>query len=172
MVAEQIQRMLLSSHAILEFEDLRLQLAAEQDTTEAGKLLDRMEAILRDEIARTELSLLAATRDSRLGFWFECDYVYTPYSLREKLEVLHETLDRQLPARRRAKGQAAAGPKARPREPLHRICLVAPALNGFELAPDHPLRKSPQRELWPGRWETNRPMGIRSLYDRDFRPIL
>jgi hypothetical protein len=101
MVAEQIQRMLLSSHAILEFEDLRLQLAAEQDTTKAGKLLDRMEAILRDEIARTELSLLAATRDSRLGFWFECDYVYTPYSLREKLEVLQETLNKQLPAARR-----------------------------------------------------------------------
>lgn len=101
MVAQQIQRMLLSSHAILEFEDLRLQLAAGQDTTKAGKLLDRMEAILRDEIARTELSLLAATRDSRLGFWFECDYVYTPYSLREKLGVLRETLNTQLPAARR-----------------------------------------------------------------------
>ena len=34
-VAEQIQRMLLSNHAILEFEDLRLQLAAEQDTQKA-----------------------------------------------------------------------------------------------------------------------------------------
>lgn len=101
LVAEQIQRMLLSSHAILEFEDLRLQLAAEPDPTHAGKLLDRMEVILRDEIVRTELSLLAATRDSRLGFWFECDYVYTPYSLREKLGVLRETLNEQLPAARR-----------------------------------------------------------------------
>ena len=87
-VAEQIQRMLLSNHAILEFEDLRLQLAAEQDSQKAGAILDRMETILREEIARTELSLLAATRDSRLGFQFECDYVYTPYSLREKLESL------------------------------------------------------------------------------------
>ena len=95
-VAEQIQRMLLSDHAILEFEDLRLQLAAEQDRQKAGAILDRMETIVREEIARTELSLLAATRDSRLGFQFEQDYVYTPYSLREKLKSLHETLEKQL----------------------------------------------------------------------------
>ncbi|NUQ63350.1 MAG: hypothetical protein HUU20_12795 [Pirellulales bacterium] len=92
-VAEQIQRMLLSDHAILEFEDLRLQLAAEQERTKAAALLDRMETIVREEIARTELSLLAATRDSRLGFQFECDYVYTPFCLREKLESLRETLE-------------------------------------------------------------------------------
>jgi hypothetical protein len=100
-VAEQIQRMLLSNHAILEFEDLRMQLAAEKDCQKAGAILDRMETILREEIARTELSLLAATRDSRLGFQFECDYVYTPYSLREKLESLCETLEKQLPERRK-----------------------------------------------------------------------
>jgi hypothetical protein len=96
LVAEQIQRMLQSNHAILEFEDLRLQLAAEQDGQKSGVIRDRMKTILREEIARTERSLLAATRDARLGFQFECDYVYTPYSLREKLEVLHETLDQQL----------------------------------------------------------------------------
>jgi hypothetical protein len=95
-VAEQIQRMLLSNHAILEFEDLRLQLAAEQNLQKAGIILDRMKSILREEIARTELSLLAATRDSRLGFQLECDYVYTPYSLREKLANLRETLEKQL----------------------------------------------------------------------------
>jgi hypothetical protein len=100
-VAEQIQRMLLSNHAILEFEDLRMQLAVERDSQKAGPILDRMETILREEIARTELSLLAATRDSRLGFQFECDYVYTPYSLREKLESLRETLEKQLPERRK-----------------------------------------------------------------------
>jgi hypothetical protein len=101
-VAEQVQRMLLSNHAILEFEDLRLQLAAEQDGQKAGGLLHRMRTIVRDEIARTELSLLAATRDSRLGFQFECDYVYTPYSLREKLLILRETLEKQLAIRRTA----------------------------------------------------------------------
>ncbi len=54
-------------------------------------LLDRMESIVREETARTKLSLLAAARDSRLGFQYEQDYVYTPYSLREKLGVLRET---------------------------------------------------------------------------------
>ncbi|PYV09448.1 MAG: hypothetical protein DMG07_23170, partial [Acidobacteria bacterium] len=97
-VAEQIQRMLLSNRAILEFEDLRLQLARETDSGKAKTLLDRMETILRTEIARTELSLTAASRDSRLGFQFEQDYVYTPYSLREKLALMRETLEKQLPA--------------------------------------------------------------------------
>lgn len=90
----------LRDHAILEFEDLRLQLAAQQDRPKAAAILDRMETIVREELARTELSLVAATRDSRLGFQFECDYVYTPYSLREKLESLRETLQ-QLAERRK-----------------------------------------------------------------------
>jgi hypothetical protein len=99
-VAEQMHRMLLSSQAILGFEDKRLQLMAEPDPAKAGALLDEMEAILREEIARVEIALIAMTHDARLGFQFECDYVYTPYSLREKLEVLRDTLDRQLPAYR------------------------------------------------------------------------
>ena len=59
-----------------------------------------MEIIVQDEIVRTELSLLAVTRDSRLGFQFEQDYVYTPYSLKEKLGVLRETLNSHLPKAR------------------------------------------------------------------------
>ncbi|MBK7711700.1 MAG: hypothetical protein IPJ37_12675 [Bacteroidales bacterium] len=102
-IAEQLQRLIQSDHAILEFEDLRLKFALEKDLGKAGNILDRMESILRDEITRTELSLLAASRDSRLGFQQECDYVYTPYSLSEKLVVLHETLNVQLPAARRRK---------------------------------------------------------------------
>jgi len=98
-IAEQLQRMMQSDCAILEFEDLRLQLAPGTPISRLAAILDRMETILRDEIARTELSLLAATRDSRLGFQFEQDYVYTPYSLREKLESLRETLEKQLPLR-------------------------------------------------------------------------
>jgi hypothetical protein len=120
LVAEQIQRMLQSNHAILEFEDLRLQLAAEQDGQKSGVIRDRMKTILREEITRTELSLLAATRDSRLGFQFECDYVYTPYSLREKLDVLHETLDEQLADYRSPSPschQAAAEPPPSRRNP-------------------------------------------------------
>ncbi len=100
-VAEQLQRMMQSDCAILEFEDLRFRHASEKDRVKAGAILDRMEQILRGEIARTELSLLAATRDSRLGFQYEQDYVYTPYSLREKLEILRETLKDDLPAARR-----------------------------------------------------------------------
>jgi 23S rRNA A2030 N6-methylase RlmJ len=83
-----------------------LQLAAERDRQKALAILDRMETILRQEIVRTELSLLAAARDSRLGFQFEQDYVYTPYSLREKLGSLHETLEKQLAERRK---KTAAG---------------------------------------------------------------
>ena len=69
------------------------------------EILDQMEKIVHDEIVRTELSLLAVTRDSRLGFQFEQDYVYTPYSLKEKLGVLEETLNKYLPAARKKKSQ-------------------------------------------------------------------
>jgi hypothetical protein len=99
-VAEQLLRMMQSDSAILEFEDLRLNQAAEKDIKKKDVIFDRMETIVRDEIDRTELALLAATRDSRLGFQFEQDYVYTPYSLREKLELLKETITKQLPSAR------------------------------------------------------------------------
>jgi hypothetical protein len=99
-IAEHLQRMMQSDYAILEFEDLRLQLAVKQSRQKAVALLDRMEAVLREEITRMELSLLAVTRDSRLGFQLEQDYVYTPYSLREKLGSLRETLEKQLAERR------------------------------------------------------------------------
>jgi len=107
-IAEQLLRILQSNHAILEFEDLRLQFVKEKDQYKAGNILDIMEGILRDEIARTELSLLAVTRDSRLGFQQECDYVYTPYSLKEKLGVLHETLDKLIPSARLRSAEAPA----------------------------------------------------------------
>jgi hypothetical protein len=100
-VAEQIQRMLESNATILEFEDTRMQWVTATEAQEAGALLDRLERLLRQEVRRTKLALLAASRDSRLGFQFEQDYVYTPYSLRQKLRVLQETLKEQLPAARR-----------------------------------------------------------------------
>ena len=97
-VAEQLQRMMQSDHAILEFEDLRLQYVRSKERA----VLDKMEKILREEIDRTELSLLAATRDSRMGFQFEQDYVYTPYALKEKLGVLRETLNIHIPSARKS----------------------------------------------------------------------
>jgi hypothetical protein len=95
-VAEQMTRMMRSSYAILEFEDLRLKLWKEKDAGKKIKILNKMEDILQDEISRTEFTLLAVTRDSRLGFQFEQDYVFTPYSLKEKLALLKDTLTRQL----------------------------------------------------------------------------
>ena len=59
-----------------------------------------MTEIIRSEIARTERALLAMNHDSRIGFQYEVDYVYTPYSMQEKLRVLQDTLDRQLPSYR------------------------------------------------------------------------
>ncbi len=91
-VAEQMQRMMQSDHAILQFEDIRLQFVNEMDKIKRNSLLSNMKEIVKAEITRTELSLIAALHDSRLGFQFEQDYVYTPYSLKEKLEVLKETL--------------------------------------------------------------------------------
>jgi hypothetical protein len=110
-VAEQIERMLLSNQAILGFEDLRLQVAAEEDPIRASALLDQMESILREEIDRTTLVLNAMKHDSRIGFQYEVDYVYTPYSLEEKLDVLRKGLEEQLPACRAAKGISAGEPK-------------------------------------------------------------
>jgi hypothetical protein len=49
-VAEQMQRMMQSAYAILEFEDLRLKYASESDINKANNVLDRMEAIINDEI--------------------------------------------------------------------------------------------------------------------------
>ena len=95
-VAEQMRRMMQSDHAILQFEDMRLQFVNEMDKIKRNSLINNMKEIVKDEIARTELSIIAASHDSRLGFQFEQDYVYTPYSLKEKLEVLEETLYLQL----------------------------------------------------------------------------
>ena len=100
LVVEQMQRMLRGLHAILEFEDLRFRLAQTNDAAEAATMLDRMEAILKQELKRTRQSWETARRDSRLGYESEMDYVYTPMVLQEKLDLLQETLDVQLPKRR------------------------------------------------------------------------
>jgi len=99
-VAEQMQRMLRSNEAILEFEDLRFALSKVSEPEKKKPILDRMSELLRQEIQRTEGSLVAAQRDSRLGYEFEQDYVYTPYVLEEKLRLLRKTLEEQFPAYR------------------------------------------------------------------------
>lgn len=101
LIAEHLHRMMESNFAILTFEDLRFKWATEKDTQKANALIDQMTAILKDEIKRTKLSLIAVNHDSRLGFQFEQDYVYTPYSLKEKIELMEDTLANQLPAARK-----------------------------------------------------------------------
>ncbi len=102
-VAEQMHRMMQSAYAILKFEDLRFDWVKEKDGQKRDNLLDKMEEILKDEIARTKLSLVAASHDSRLGFQFEQDYVYTPYSLTEKIKLMEETLNIHFPEARKKK---------------------------------------------------------------------
>ena len=106
LLVEQMQRMLRSLHAILEFEDLRHQLETQTAETQTQsvdgeRLMDRMAEILEAEIARTKASLLTAQRDSRLGYEYEQDYVYTPYVLEEKIAHLQKTLHQQLPDHRK-----------------------------------------------------------------------
>jgi hypothetical protein len=96
-VAEQIRRMLLSCKAVLEFEDLRFRLVHSDSESEKSRLLGRMVDILREEQVRTQASLEAALRDSRLGYKLVEDYVYSPSVLKKKLEVLAETLQEQIP---------------------------------------------------------------------------
>ena len=100
LVVEQMQRMLRGLHAILEFEDLRFRLASIDSKADAGKVLDRMTEIVEAEIVRAEQSRATAARDSRLGYEAEMDYVYTPRIIGEKLEVLREVRDEQIPAYR------------------------------------------------------------------------
>lgn len=97
LVAEQMQLMLRSLRAILHFEDHRFRLHNTDDASEKTALLDAMEGILEEEITRTEQALAIARRDSRLGYQLEMDYVYTPMVIEEKLEILRDTLARQLP---------------------------------------------------------------------------
>ena len=66
--------------------------------------IESMSRILKDEIARTIDSLETARRDSRLGYEWEQDYIYTPDTIEEKLKLLRATLNEQIPAFRKRNG--------------------------------------------------------------------
>lgn len=100
LLAEQIERMTRSNLALQEFEDLRFRLVNSKNPVEQADLLNRLAAILHDEIHRTAVSLEATRRDSRFGYEWEADYVYTPEVIEEKLELLQVTLAVQIPAYR------------------------------------------------------------------------
>ncbi|WP_337176670.1 hypothetical protein [Paludisphaera sp.] len=104
LLAEQLRRMMLSGHAILEFEQQRLALARSTDAAERRELLRSMTALLREEKGRTTSARETARRDSRLGYEWEQDYIYTPDTIQEKLDLIDDTLDRQIPAYRREHG--------------------------------------------------------------------
>src|SRR5262249_49714923 len=117
LLAEQMQRMLRSAHAILEFEDLRFRIGTGEGPQQI--LLDRMQTILGEEIERTKASLDAALRDSRLGFQWEQDYVYSPHVLREKLRHLRRVQTIELPRLRRLVAAPMRAPAVRgPRQPV------------------------------------------------------
>ena len=101
LLAEHIERMLLSNEAVVEFEDLRFHLVHSRDAAEQTRLLDRMTEILKLEIVRTQASLETARRDSRLGYEWEQDYIYWPEVLEKKLQLLQVTLSEKIPAYRR-----------------------------------------------------------------------
>jgi hypothetical protein len=100
LLAEQIERMLRSNEAVVEFEDLRFRLAKTNDPSERLRMVDRMTEILKEEIVRTQASLETARRDSRLGYEWEQDYFYWPEVLEKKLELLQVTLNEKIPAYR------------------------------------------------------------------------
>jgi hypothetical protein len=72
LIAEQMQRMMRSEAAILEFDDLRYRLYCTEDRDKERQMLDRVSEIVREEITRTQFSLKTALRDSLLavnGYW-------------------------------------------------------------------------------------------------------
>jgi hypothetical protein len=104
LLAEQLQRMMRGESAIIEFEGLRLALAAASDAAGKREILEKMTALLQEERERTTSSWETARRDSRLGYEWEQDYIYTPETIKQKLELLDDTLNLQIPAYRRENG--------------------------------------------------------------------
>lgn len=104
LVVEQMQRMLRSTQAILEFEQLRFQLKGKNPppAAEQEQMLDRLIVLLEEEIVRTEAAAATSRLDSRLGYESEMDYVYTPFVLEQKLWVLRNVLEKEIPAFRKA----------------------------------------------------------------------
>lgn len=96
LLAEQLERMMRSDVAVLQFEDMRYHLAKAGSESRAA-LLNRMLALAKDELARTQDSLETARRDSRMGYEWEEDYIYTPEIIENKIEVLRSVIDRKIP---------------------------------------------------------------------------
>jgi hypothetical protein len=104
LLAEQVERMMQSNCAVLQFENLRFNLSKTSDASKKRQILQQMTSILMNEVLRTKASLETARRDSRLGYEWETDYVYSPYTIEQKLQLLRQTLDEQIPRYREQHG--------------------------------------------------------------------
>ena len=96
LLAEQLQRMMRSDVAVLQFEDMRFHLSKANGAS-GSALLKKMLALAKEELARTQDSLETARRDSRLGYEWEQDYIYSPATIEEKIKLLRQTIDREIP---------------------------------------------------------------------------
>ena len=104
LLAEQLQRMMRSEYAIIEFDGMRMALAKASEDNEKRQLLQKMIVVLKEERERTMASWETARRDSRLGYEWEQDYIYTPDTIQEKIKVIDDTLNVQIPAYRQRAG--------------------------------------------------------------------
>jgi hypothetical protein len=100
----QLQRMMRSENAIIEFEGLRPALAKASDAAEKRELLQKMTGLLEEKRERTMASWETARRDSRLGYEWEQDYIYTPDTISEEIKLLDDTLNGQIAAYRQRQG--------------------------------------------------------------------
>lgn len=93
-LAEALALQFASGHDIMQFYALREALPGGDVS-----VLDRMAAIVRQEIKRSERMLELCEQDSRLGFHSEAEgYKYFPAKLRWRIELLQELLREEFPA--------------------------------------------------------------------------
>jgi hypothetical protein len=79
---------------------LREELAGRPDPQHAKRLIDELEAVLRDEIRLATRLHAIQCRDSRIGFEAACQYFYVSVDLGEKVINCRDLLERWIPEQR------------------------------------------------------------------------
>jgi len=97
LIAETMKLMILSTTAVLEFEDYRFQFMNSDDSQKRNELLDKMARLAEAELDRTKALLEIIHLDSRIGYEWENDYFYTDYTLKEKIRLLENILGSEIP---------------------------------------------------------------------------
>ena len=95
LLAEQLERMLRSNDAVLEFETMRFQ--SDWATKRAGWSCSIGWRPWRKWNWRDQDSLETALRDSRLGYEWEEDYIYRPFTVEQKIKLLRQTINQEIP---------------------------------------------------------------------------